>query len=123
MRFFLHLIIAIPLLTNHAIAQQRPGVGCVNSRFTFARNGTRTISAHTRMGQTCQIGFGARKSDFSEGGSDIDALQIVVRPQNGVLGTSKKEEHRRYIAYMPRAGFVGQDYFSSAGEPVLALCL
>jgi hypothetical protein len=111
MRPFLPTLIAILLLTDHAPAQQRAGVGCVDSRFFFVRNGITTVAAHTRTGQPCQIGFGARRADFSEGGSDIDALQIVTRPQNGVLGASSKEEHRRYVAYMPRAGFVGQDHF------------
>jgi hypothetical protein len=111
MRLFLPALVAILLLTDHARAQPRPNVGCVDGRFFFVRNGTTTIAAHTRMGQPCQIGFGARRSDFNEGGSDIDALQIVVRPRNGILGASAKEEHRRYVAYMPRAGFVGQDQF------------
>jgi len=111
MRPFLSAVIAILLLTDHARVQPGPGVGCVHGGFSFVRNGITRLAAQTRMGQPCQIGFGARRSDFSEGGSDIDALQIVVRPQNGVLGTSAKEEHRRYVAYVPRAGFVGQDQF------------
>jgi hypothetical protein len=44
-------------------------------------------------------------------GENIEALQIVAQPAHGVLGSSGKEENRRYIAYAPQAGFVGHDRF------------
>jgi hypothetical protein len=58
----------------------------------------------TREGQPCQISFGLR-------GSNIETLRIVARPAHGVLGASEKEENRRYVAYVPGAGFVGRDRF------------
>jgi hypothetical protein len=48
---------------------------------------------------------------FGLSGTDIEVLQITVRPSHGVLGTSEKEANRRYIAYAPSAGFVGRDRF------------
>lgn len=79
-------------------------VGCVGHRFRFVSNGVTYVEGNTRAGQPCQIGFGLT-------GTDIEALQIVVRPLHGVLGSSDKETNRRYIAYAPSGGFVGRDQF------------
>jgi hypothetical protein len=82
----------------------RADVGCVGHRFFFVPNGITHVEGHTRAGQPCQIGFGLT-------GTDIGALRIVVRPSHGALGASEKEANRRYIAYVPSAGFVGRDRF------------
>jgi|SRR5215470_9665560 len=78
--------------------------GCVGQRFSFVPNGITHVDGNTRAGQPCQIGFGLA-------GTDIEALRIVVRPSHGVVGASAKEANRRYIAYAPSTGFVGQDRF------------
>jgi len=77
---------------------------CVDNWFPFVPNGTTYAEGNTRAGQPCQMGFGVR-------GANIEALRTIVRPSHGVLGSSDKEGNRRYIAYAPKAGFVGRDRF------------
>jgi len=43
--------------------------------------------------------------------ADIEALQTVARPSHGILGSSDKEGHLRFMAYAPQSGFVGFDQF------------
>jgi hypothetical protein len=106
MRLLLPAVGAVLLLSDQSPrAQSNSGVGCINGGFLAVHNGTTYLEGHTRAGQPCQIGFGML------GYADITALQIVVRPTRGVLGASEKEGTRRYVAYVPRAGFVGHDRF------------
>jgi hypothetical protein len=105
LRLFFSMIIAFLCVADPpAHAQPRPGTGCIGHFFNLVRNGITNLEAHTREGQPCQIGFGLR-------GSNIETLRIVMRPAHGVLGASEKEQNRRYVAYAPRAGFVGRDRF------------
>jgi hypothetical protein len=62
------------------------------------------VEASTRAGHPCQITLGLL-------GANVSALEIIVRPAHGILGASEKEENRRYVAYVPQAGFVGHDRF------------
>jgi hypothetical protein len=96
-------IVFLLLGDQWACAQSRTGVECTDS-VGFVPNGITHREAHTSAGQPCQMGFGMM-------GGNIEELQIVVRPGHGVLGVSKKEENRRYIAYVPQAGYVGRDRF------------
>src|SRR5215467_5827870 len=82
----------------------RADVGCFGYVFRFVPDGTTNAEGRTRTGQPCQMGFGVL-------GADIEDLQIIVRPSHGVLGISKKEANRRYVAYAPTSGFVGHDRF------------
>jgi hypothetical protein len=52
------------------------------------------------------MGFGIR-------GGDVEALQIVVQGAHGGVATSGKQENKRFLAYFPKAGFVGYDRFES----------
>jgi hypothetical protein len=105
MRLFL-LVAGAALLPADQLAraQSRPSVGCIGHFFNFVRDGITNLEGHTRAGQPCQIGFGLR-------GSNIERLRIVTRPAHGILGASEKEENRRYVAYIPQAGFAGRDRF------------
>jgi hypothetical protein len=67
-------------------------------------NGITHVEGTTHEGQPCQMVFGLL-------GSDIEMVRITVRPSHGILGASEKEANRRYVAYAPRAGFVGHDRF------------
>jgi hypothetical protein len=44
-------------------------------------------------------------------GGDVEALEIVVRPAHGAAAVSRKQENRRYVAYVPARGYVGRDHF------------
>jgi hypothetical protein len=104
MRLFLAAVIAILLVADQsAHAQTRPG-RCADAPFTFVRNGTTHLEGYTTAGHPCQVGFGMM-------GGNVEALQVVVRPTHGMLGTSEKEANRRFVAYAPKAGFVGRDRF------------
>jgi hypothetical protein len=96
--------VAVLLLTPQSIYAQS-SVGCIGHHFDAVQNGITYLEAHTNTGRTCQIGFGV------EGDIDVGTLRIVTRPAHGVLGVSKKEMTKRYVAYVPRAGFVGHDRF------------
>jgi hypothetical protein len=77
---------------------------CVDKWFAFVPNGVASAEGHTRSGQPCQMTFGVR-------GANIEALRTTVRPSHGILGSSEKEGNKRYIAYAPKAGYVGRDRF------------
>lgn len=94
--------LAATVLLPHPSA--RAEIGCVSGRFSLKRDGITYVGGSTRAGQPCQIAFGVA-------GSNIEALQTVVKPTHGVLGASAKENNRRYIAYAPSPGFVGRDRF------------
>lgn len=97
------LILALTATLLLPVPVTRADVGCVGHRFFAVPNGITYVEGNTRAGQPCQIAFGL--------GGDMEALQIIVRPLHGVLGASQKEGNRRFIAYVPRAGFVGRDRF------------
>jgi hypothetical protein len=50
------------------------------------------------------MGFGFR-------GGDVEALQIAVQAAHGGVATSGKQENKSFLAYFPKAGFVGRDQF------------
>jgi hypothetical protein len=103
--FLLAVFAILPLAGQSAQAQAHHGdEWCVKNPFRWVPNGLKNVDGQTRTGQACQMGFGLL-------GPDIQVLQIVVQPEHGVLGVSKKEENRRYVAYMPQKGFVGHDRF------------
>jgi hypothetical protein len=104
MRLFLPLLFAILVLVDQSARAQPRTTACAGTRFDMVRNGTTYVEGRTSVGQPCQIGFGMR-------GGDVEALQIVVRPAHGGLGTSGKQENRRFVAYVPAYGFVGHDRF------------
>jgi len=98
------ILIALAATVLLPLPSARANVGCVDHPFSFVPNGRTYVAARTRMGQPCQMGFGIR-------GSNIETLRIIVRPSHGVLGSSAQEANRRYIAYVPSAGFIGRDRF------------
>jgi len=78
-------------------------IGCV-SRAWLWTPGVTHASGHTLPGTPCQLGLG-------EWGGIIESLRIVARPSHGILGTAAPEANRRYLAYVPAAGFAGHDRF------------
>lgn len=94
--------LTVPLLLPVPTASA--DVGCVDHFVHGVPGGMAYAEGKTRVGQSCQMGFGLL-------GADVEELRITVRPSHGVLGTSKKEANRRYIAYAPATGFVGHDRF------------
>jgi hypothetical protein len=105
MRLFLLVVIAILLTTEQgASAQSRTGGRCIPHDWRFAVNSVTQVEGTTHEGQPCQMAFGLL-------GNDIEMVRITARPSHGMLGASEKEANRRYIAYAPRAGFVGHDRF------------
>jgi hypothetical protein len=105
MRSFLLAATAFLLPADRPVHAQSPaGAGCIGHQFRFVRNGTTSLEGDARGGQPCQIGFGLT-------GTEIETLQITVRPSHGILGASGKEANRQYIAYAPSAGYAGRDQF------------
>jgi hypothetical protein len=104
MRSVLPVVIAIlPLADQPARAQTRTP-GCIGHYYDLVRNGTTSVEGHTSAGQPCQMGFGLR-------GGDVESLQIVMEPAHGGVAASGKQDNKRFLAYFPRAGFVGRDRF------------
>jgi hypothetical protein len=104
-RLFLSAVIAVLPPAGQPARAQAAGAACADGDGTYLlRDGIRNVQGHTRAGQPCQMGFGLR-------GPNIVALEILVRPEHGVLGVSGKEDNRRYIAYAPQKGFAGRDRF------------
>ncbi|HSV23638.1 MAG TPA: hypothetical protein VLJ17_11485 [Xanthobacteraceae bacterium] len=98
-------LVLMALTTALLLPAPSAHAGCIGHRVFAVPNGVTNVEGGTRAGQPCEIAFGL--------GGDIEALQIIVRPSHGVVGTSAKEGNRRYIAYVPSAGFVGSDRFEA----------
>lgn len=98
------LVLALTTTLLLSVASAHAAVRCIEGTSFFVPNGTTYAEGSTRAGQPCQIGFGLF-------GGNIEELRILVRPIHGVLGSSDKEANRRYIAYLPKTGFVGRDRF------------
>jgi len=87
------------------LAQSAPvSAACVGQIPRFVPDGTTYGAGSTRVGQPCQFGFGLQ-------GGTVQVLRVTVRPLHGVLGVSGQEDNRRYVAYAPKAGYVGSDRF------------
>jgi hypothetical protein len=104
MQSVLPAVTAVLLLADQPVRAQPRTPGCVGHFYDLVRNGTTSVEGHTSAGQPCQMGFGLR-------GGDVEALQIVMQPAHGGVGASGKQENKRFIAYFPKAGFVGHDRF------------